>query len=73
MSLVDRVAALIAADYLTRPRDYSTVSICDDCGAISFGEASCHHAICRVPSASEVVRRDGLRNSLAAIYPPSAC
>jgi len=71
MSLVDRVASLLAADFLTRPNDYRSVSICEDCGAVSFEWTACDHEECADLRESGVVRRDdGAPVSYAAIFPP---
>lgn len=71
MSLVDRVASLLAADFLTRPNDYRFVSICEDCGAVSFEWTACDHEACADSRESGVVRKDdGAPVSYAAIFPP---
>lgn len=71
MSLVDRVASLLAADILTRPGDYQSVSICEDCGAVSFEWTACDHDPSADSRESGVVRRgDGTPVSYAAIFPP---
>ena len=46
MRLIDRVASLFAADYLTRPSDYRALTICEDCGQCSFDWAPTHEAVC---------------------------
>ena len=72
MTLVDRVASLVAADFLTRPSDYRSVTICDDCGAVCFEWTACDHSSCAEARESGVVRRDdGAPASYAAIFPPS--
>lgn len=71
MTLVDRVASLLAADILTRPNDYQSVSICDDCGALSFDWTACDHDASPESRESGVVRRAaGTPVSYAAIFPP---
>jgi hypothetical protein len=71
MTIVDRVASLLAADVLTRPNDYKSVSICEDCGAVSFEWTACDHDACEDLRESGVVRRDdGGPVSYAAIFPP---
>ena len=58
MRLVDRVASLFIADYLTRPGDYDDLSLCDECGEISFAWARTHHRYCEaIPFASGIVSR----------------
>lgn len=72
MSLVDRVASLLAADFLTRPNDYRRVSLCEDCGAVSFEWTACDHQACAEARESGVVRRDdGAPVSYVAIFPPA--
>jgi hypothetical protein len=71
MTLVDRVASLLAADFLTRPNDYRSVSICEDCGGVSFEWTACDHEPCADSRESGVVcRDDGASVSHAAIFPP---
>lgn len=71
MTLVDRVASLLAADFLTRPNDYRCVAICEECGEVSFEwSACCEHASAGHPRASGVVRREGAPASFASILPP---
>ncbi len=70
MSLLDRVASLLAADFLTRPGDYRALTICEECGGVSFGWTSCHERVGDVRCASGIVRRDDARSSCAAIFPP---
>jgi hypothetical protein len=70
MDLVERLASLIAADFLTRPNDYRSLTICEDCGHVSFECAACEHEIGHVPCESGVVRSDGASSSYAAIFPP---
>jgi hypothetical protein len=73
MHLLDRVASLLAADFLTRPVDYRAVAICDDCGAVSFAwTPCCHHEACPVPVESGVVRHENAPPSSASILPSSA-
>jgi hypothetical protein len=50
-TLADRVLALLLADYLMRPSDYDALSICDDCGHLSFGWSPVHTADCGNPAA----------------------
>jgi hypothetical protein len=58
MRMFDRVASLFIADYLTRPRDYDSLSICADCGEVSFAWATGNHRYCEaLPVESGVVRR----------------
>jgi hypothetical protein len=58
MRLFDRVASLFIADYLTRPRDYDDLALCDECGEISFAWAPKHHRYCEaIPFSSGVVPR----------------
>lgn len=45
-TLADRVASLLAADYLTRPSDYEGLAICQECDEISFDAAAAHAADC---------------------------
>jgi hypothetical protein len=76
MNLIDRVASLLAADFLTRRNDYGTVAICEHCGAVSFAWTSCCHEVCAAPYESgpyesAIVRRDGAPASYPAIFPPS--
>lgn len=45
--LVDRLHALIAVDFLTRPRDYETqLSICQDCSTVGFDELARRRGRC---------------------------
>ena len=69
MTLVDRVASLLAADFLTRPNDYREVAICEECGVVSFAwTACCEHQTSARESA--LVRRDGAPAVWASILPP---
>ena len=71
MSLVDRLASLLAADYLTRPNDYRAVAVCEDCGSVSFEwTACCEHASAADSRQSGLVRRDGAPASQSAIFSP---
>jgi hypothetical protein len=56
--LVDRVTSLFLADYLTRPRDYESLSICSSCNEISFAweEAHSHDCETRGPNSGIIVR-----------------
>ncbi len=49
MRLYDRVVSLFVADYLTRPRDYEGLSLCDECSELSFAWAPTHHRYCSSP------------------------
>jgi hypothetical protein len=67
MRLVDRVASLFVADYLTRPNDYQTLVTCEECGDVAFDGISNHAAWCAEPPirsdmvpAIEVPSRDTL-------------
>jgi hypothetical protein len=72
MTLVDRVASLLAADVLTRPSDYKSVAFCEDCRAVSFEWNACEHEACVDSRESGIVRRDdGSPVSYAAIFPPA--
>jgi len=58
MRLYDRVASLFIADFLTRPRDYEDILLCDECGELSFPWASSHHRYCEaIPFTSAIVPR----------------
>lgn len=46
MRLADRVASLFVADYLTRPRDYESLVVCESCGEVSFSWAEVHDPHC---------------------------
>ncbi|CAN5903438.1 hypothetical protein BH11MYX4_BH11MYX4_54980 [soil metagenome] len=71
MTLVDRVASLLAADFLTRPNDYRCVAICEECGEVSFEwTACCEHASESDARASGVVRRGGAPVSHGSLFPP---
>ncbi len=49
MRLYDRVASLFVADYLTRPRDYDGMTMCEECAEITFPWADAHHRYCSNP------------------------
>ena len=71
MTLVDRVASLLAADFLTRPNDFRGVAVCEECGAVSFEwTACCEHGSNLDPRESALVRRDGAPASYESIFPP---
>ena len=71
MTLADRVASLLAADFLTRPNDYRAVAVCEECGAVSFEWTACCEHVSEVDAReSELVRRDGAPASYASIFPP---
>ncbi len=72
MALTDRVAALLAADYMTRPADYRSLLICEDCGHVSFEWAPLHASSCVVPLRyhSAVVARDPGTPSLSILPMP---
>jgi hypothetical protein len=72
LSLVDRVAALLAADYMTRPADYRSLIICEDCGHVSFEWAPLHASSCEAPHRyhSAVVARDRETPSLSILPLP---
>ncbi len=46
MRLIDRVRSLFVADYLTRPDDYESFTICEGCGGATFDGAESHRATC---------------------------
>lgn len=46
MRLVDRVASLFIADYLTRPRDYESLVVCGLCDEVSFKWDEVHEDGC---------------------------
>jgi hypothetical protein len=46
LRLVDRVASLFVADYLTRPRDYESLVMCASCGLPSFSWDRVHGPGC---------------------------
>lgn len=46
MRLVDRVRSLFVADFLTRPEDFASFSVCDHCGGATFDGAVSHGAAC---------------------------
>jgi hypothetical protein len=58
MRLVDRVASLFIADYLTRPRDYEQLVVCPTCDEVSFKWDEIHEDGCeaRGPRSGVVVR-----------------
>ena len=59
MRLAERVMALLAVDYLTRPEDYETqLAICTRCTLIAFDGAARARGVCRVHSASGIRFRD---------------
>ena len=53
--LVDRVASLFVADYLTRPGDYEEIQVCDECGEISFRWQRRHRERCAVTTSQSGV------------------
>ncbi len=59
MRLVDRVASLFIADYLTRPRDYEAIVVCPTCDEVSFTWDEVHEDGCesRGPRSGVVVKR----------------
>lgn len=59
MRLVDRVASLFIADYLTRPRDYESIVVCPVCDEVSFKWDEVHEDGCeaRGPRSGMVVKR----------------
>ena len=64
LPLLERIGALFLADYLTRPRDYEDLCVCEDCGDVSFSWAPSHQSYCVAPPAkSEVVVRDDALSS----------
>lgn len=74
MHLLDRVASLLAADFLTRPRDYEGVTICDDCGAVSFAWTTCNGGTCDARRVSGVVRHEATPPpSCLSILPEAGC
>ena len=70
MCLVDRLASLIAADFLTRRADYRTLTLCGECGTISFESACNHGDEQHVPYESGVVSRVPSASARATIVPP---
>jgi hypothetical protein len=59
LALLDRIASLFFADFLTRPRDYEELTQCEDCGELSFAWAPAHRRYCEAPpNKSEVVPCD---------------
>lgn len=46
MRLVDRVASLFIADFLTRPRDYEQLVVCSSCDEVSFKWDEIHEDGC---------------------------
>ncbi|MBX3192949.1 MAG: hypothetical protein KF819_38545 [Labilithrix sp.] len=63
MRLVERVASLFIADYLTRAGDYATFEICDECASATF-DAYGHVEQC--PGAPRSAPRSVLRRRAAA-------
>lgn len=59
MRLVDRLASLFIADYLTRPRDYQQLVVCGQCDEVSFKWDEIHEDGCemRGPRSGVVVRQ----------------
>lgn len=59
MRLVDRVASLFIADFLTRPRDYEALVVCSTCDEVSFKWDEVHEDGCeaRGPRSGVVVKR----------------
>jgi hypothetical protein len=53
LRLVDRVASLFIADYLTRPGDYESVIACEDCGEVSFTWCATHSPACERRTVTE--------------------
>lgn len=49
MRLVDRVASLFVADYLTRPSDYHTLVTCEECGDLAYDGVPHHRHWCAEP------------------------
>ena len=49
LRLVDRVASLFVADYLTRPSDYLTLATCEECGDLAFDGEPRHAPWCAEP------------------------
>ena len=75
MDIVERLMSLVAADYLTRPNDYRSLTICDDCDGVSFDWTSCVHRNGPVPCESGVVcwdEKEAACSSYAAMFPPRA-
>jgi hypothetical protein len=62
MRFADRVIALFVADYLTRPRDYESLAICESCEDVSFSFAESHDVGCSRTPHSGVIAR-GMRRS----------
>lgn len=58
MRLVDRVASLFIADFLTRPRDYEQLVVCHSCDEVSFKWDEIHEDGCeaRGPRSGVVLR-----------------
>lgn len=58
MRLVDRVASLFIADFLTRPRDYEQLVVCGSCDEVSFKWDEIHEDGCeaRGPRSGVVLR-----------------
>jgi hypothetical protein len=55
LCLFDRIASLFFADYLTRPRDYEDLSLCEECGELSFAWAPAHRRHCEAPPSHSAV------------------
>jgi hypothetical protein len=65
--LFDRIASLFFADYLTRPRDYEDLVLCEDCGELSFAWSPLHRDHCESPpSRSAVVPRGDLPRAVSS-------
>lgn len=69
MDLLERLASLLAADYLTRPNDFRGLTVCEDCGALSFDSRPCDRHAEHAPHESGVVQRDRGTSSYVAIFP----
>jgi hypothetical protein len=64
MRLVDRLASLFIADYLTRPRDYEDLVVCSTCDEVSFKWDEIHEDGCEARGRrSGVVVRPRYRHS----------
>ena len=59
MRLVDRVVSLFLADFLTRPNDYESLLVCEDCSEVSFAGEEVHEEGCsaRGPVSGIIVRK----------------
>ncbi|HEY8079798.1 MAG TPA: hypothetical protein VIF62_36960 [Labilithrix sp.] len=58
MRLVDRVASLFIADFLTDASDYAIVTPCDQCGEVGLGGVVDHASWClEAPTNSHVIER----------------